>query len=204
MATYGFLFWATTGHGTPGANESVVDHNELYPTTYGNGATAGYLAGTACNEIDEATNVDYRLTGTHYTQGNAVTHDFKVDITGSVTINSSNGDHGNASGFTYSEFFDNTTSLAVVVNSASGQASNNFWDATGVKRTSAADWVTNQASVVKTVSTHFKWRLGKSTGTGATYWNYLKLSTSVSGKVFSGSSLNGLGAGGPFFHNRVG
>lgn len=180
MAIYGFLFWATTGHGTPGPNDSVVDVAELYPTSYGNGATAGYLAGTAPNEINETNDIDYRLIGTHYTQGNTVVHTFKVDITGSVTINSSNGDHGNGSGYTYSEFFDNTTSLAVVVN-GTGQNSNQFWDASGVKRTTVSDWTTNQTSITKTVNTHFRWQNGNSSGTGASYWNYLQLSTAAAG-----------------------
>jgi len=207
MATYGFLFWATTNHGTPGQNDSPVLHTDAYPTTYGNGATAGYVADQP-NQIDETNDIDYRLIGTHYIVNNTVVYDFRIDITGTLTINSSNGDHGNAGGYTYSEFFDNTTSLVVVVDSATGQLSNQFWDASGVKRTSASDWVTNQTSISKSVSTFFKWRNGKISAGGSTYWNYIQVASSGgAGAIqspFFKSNLDGLGAGGRFFNNRLG
>jgi len=127
-------------------------------TVNGAGVQMGWEAGGY--PFPEARNrdsgVDPRLAGTQFVSETGSNFaDFRVDlpVAGQWKVHLALGDAANGLDNYYAEIRDNTSVLAVVVNSVGTTADQEFWDASGVKRTSAADWVTNQAGVIFTFAT---------------------------------------------------
>lgn len=177
--TYGFIFAASTGEPYAAA-ESYVAKGDVYPVSYSNGASGGYTGAIQPDSINESQDIDYRLSHTHYSHSNSQVCTFKVGTTGSIVVNSANGDHGNGSSACYSVFKDNGTTIATVT-AGTGQSSNQWWDASGVLRTTAALWVSNQTSITGTFNTSFEWVLGNASAGGASYWNYLSIVVTAGG-----------------------
>lgn len=82
----GFNFRATSGFVTDGANESAVLGDLFYPSSYGNGATAGW--NSLPSTIDINNTVDRRLAGCNFTGPVAGAKTFTVDLpsTGSYIL----------------------------------------------------------------------------------------------------------------------
>lgn len=84
-------------------------------------------------------------------QSNGVTADFgdyRIDLAnGNYTIRLAVGDNASQQLHQTVELLDGTTSLGVILNNADTVAADRYFDATGVLRTSSADWVANNAAL---------------------------------------------------------
>ena len=152
----GFNFRATLAYVTDPSDTQFVDGLVTYPQT-ANGVTFGW--GVANLQVrDRNAGVDARLAGHHRIDTTLVTQ-FQVDLpaAGDYILRWAMGDNSYPGGPMYYRLFDNTT----VLYTSSGYsgagvstASSDRWiDATGVERTSAADWVSNNASATFTFAT---------------------------------------------------
>lgn len=143
----GFNFRATSGYVTDGNDDvPITDLNTItYPTTRGH-FRYGYAQAVTRQTRDRNSALDPRLAGMHFIANNSAVLDFRVELprTGpwEITLASGDSDSGPTS---YVELYDGATLIATI-NSAltAGQ----YIDATGVVRTSAADWVSNNAPLV--------------------------------------------------------
>lgn len=142
MATYGVNFRATAGYVTDPANYTY-DLGEAYPVTRG-GITFGYLTSKQIDQTRDRDNTvgDKRLAGINFTiasvSGSLGT--FQLDKTGAATVILGLGDlsASNTIGISIADSGGTKFSISGSVNAAE------FYDGSGVKRTSAADWASNQ------------------------------------------------------------
>lgn len=138
-----FDFRATSGYVTDPANCSPV-LGEAYPHTYSNGITAGWNGGPATE--DDSSSVDARLAGVNnkYNQGVQLTFRIDLDAAESKDIRAAFGNATNSSGYQYVQLLDDTTVIATI-DQPTGESAGQWYDATGVLRTSNSDWVNNNA-----------------------------------------------------------
>jgi hypothetical protein len=123
---------------------------ESYPTTRG-GLTFGWDSTTVGNLRDRNSGNDPRVAGTQWsgTGGEKLRLDLgSAGLTGDVRI--AVGDPGGGATNIGNKIYDNATLLATIPNASI--SSGEFVDATGVTRTSASDWVTNNAPLNATFS----------------------------------------------------
>ncbi len=166
----GFNFRGTSNYVTDGASTTSV-LGDFYPTTttiggipvtYGwntGGAVLGCTGGIA--GINRNASVDPRLAGVNYV-GPSSCAVFRVDLptTGVYKVQLGFGDDLNAFSNFVGTIYDNASILSVITAGASLSAAQ-FIDATGVTRTSASDWVTNQATSTLTFTTStFYFKMG--------------------------------------------
>lgn len=124
---------------------------------YSAGQGYGWESFSSTGQItrDRSTTNDHRLAGMHG-QSNGVTADFgdfRVDLAnGNYLLALAIGDNASNQTNQTVELFDGATSLGVVVNNGDTVAVDRFFDATGVLRTSSADWVTNNAVLAITIT----------------------------------------------------
>ncbi len=161
----GWNFRASSTFVTDGANETyVIDSGngnaEEYPVTR-NGVTFGWGSNQIGNVRDRLDTNDRRLAGTQW--GNALAV-FQVDLVGAADyiIDAAFGDPAGGATNIGAKFYDNTTVVATIANTSN--SSGEFVDASGVNRTSAANWVANHATIQKTfATTTFKLELQQAT-----------------------------------------
>ena len=140
---------------------------DTYPRTSAQGNTVGWEGTDASGNHgtrNRNSGVDRRCAGVHFMAAGQA-DDFRIDLpaTGSYAVRVAAGDNS-YSVDTKIELLDTTTSLAVLCSGSTGAAAS-FKDATDVTRTSAADWVTNNASATHTFSTTIcRFRCGDSVG----------------------------------------
>jgi len=155
---YCFNFRATSGFVTD-TGGCVPVLNEAYPHTYSNGATAGWEQTSTDGTRDRGNTVDPKLAGQNRANSTDVFREFRVDLpsTGSYDIRAAVGDlsFGYATNRVnpYASIKDTTTTLFTIVAGDTSIAAGEFYDATGVKRTSAANWVSANAAKNLTFST---------------------------------------------------
>lgn len=148
----GFNFRSTLAFVTDPTDTQFVDGIHTYPTT-ANGVTFGWESGfTAANERNRSAAVDARLAGVHFSANTGTTPAvFRVDLvqTGDHNVYIALGDANSAAQVQTCVLKDNTTTFATVATNAATLL-HHFIDATGVDRTSEADWVTNNVFVLRT------------------------------------------------------
>ena len=166
----GFNFRATLAFVTDPADTQHCPLESAYPTTAG-GVTFGWeYTNSTANDRDRSDSVDARLAGivfhTNNRDGVPQQAVFRVDLpaTGDYEIAAAFGDMGGATTNHYAQFQDTTTEISTVTDASI--ASGAFVDASGVERTSAADWVSNNVKIEHTfASTIFRLALGQPTTT---------------------------------------
>ena len=155
MSTYIFDFRATSGFVTDPAGGSPV-LAESYPHTYSNGLVAGWTTNISGQSRDRDNTVNAQLAGINFNTNTAsppqVTFQVDLPVSGVWTVRLALGDAGGPQAYQYLQIKDGSTSR-LILDESTGTNGLEFYDATGVKRTSAADWVTNNASNALTFST---------------------------------------------------
>jgi hypothetical protein len=150
--TIGINFRATSGYVTDGANETYCLLNDTYPVTRG-GVTFGWdnLSGVGGGAVDRNNALDRRLAGINYLSNGGVNQPFRLDLatSGSYNVRIAVGDAGGAN-TQYVTVQDDTTTFITI--SGVATTTEHFVDASGVTRTSAADWVSNNVAVTRTFS----------------------------------------------------
>lgn len=136
---WGFNFRQTSGFVTDGTNESPA-LGELYPHSFGNGATAGWTnnGGGTLTGRDRSSSVDRRLAGI-VTIGSGATSTFQVDLpaSGSYSIRLAMGDESFSAPTTKVVIKDGTTVLATI--GSHNVAADQFYDTTDTAY-SGANW----------------------------------------------------------------
>ena len=172
---------ATSGHVTDGTNQVAftgVPGDELnvraYPvslTVAGDTFDVGYASQT-----DGARNVtnpgDVRLAGCHIFGNSGTQRELRIDLGAARTINLHLA-FGRAAGSNtnnYWQVLDGTTVLETFDKTGTTATEEEFFDATGTLRTSAANWVANQTAKQYTIATGvLRIRFGTPTsGSGST------------------------------------
>lgn len=151
MAIYGFEFRATSGYVTTATNDTY-SLGEISPVTR-NGITFGWDADRTPQSRDRTTGSpnNPKLSGIIFQQNTNGQITFTVTLpnAGQWDIRAAFGD--NANGQTqYVVLKDNTTAFATY--SAVATSADQYMDAGGTVRTSAADWFSNNASLSRTFS----------------------------------------------------
>jgi len=150
MASVGFNFRASLAYVTDPADTHFVDSGTIYPTTVGSD-TFGFDSSSGASRDRNAT-IDPRLAGLVYHTNNASPITFRYDLpaTGERTIRLALGDAKYGSDSAYCQILDDTTVIATIDKNGVSLPSSNWWDATGIQRTSATDWVANNAVITHT------------------------------------------------------
>lgn len=141
----GFNFRSTLGFVTDPTDTQFVDGTLTYPQTAG-GVTFGWISISNVVTRDRNSGVDARLAGIHRTSGGPQVFQVDLPATGQYEVRVAVGDANYPdTGINYA-LFDNTTQVFSFSN-LSTSAGGHFLDATGVERTSVADWISNNAAV---------------------------------------------------------
>lgn len=157
-------FRATGGFVTDGAGQTfnigATGSDDVYPTTR-SGLTFGWATNADVDARDRSAAVDARFAGMAFNAAMSYVS-FRVDLPapGSYTIRGAFGDNSTGQGFMTFQFLDNATPFGTQTSLATGGAAN-FLDATGVNRTSIADWIANNAAVVQTFASSTFFLQGK-------------------------------------------
>jgi len=174
MAELGIALRNTAGYVTDGANDSALAKASFapnYPTTLGNGLTAGWeTVPTGMDGRDRNNAIDVRIAGEQFSSTATDVCILRIDLasTGSWLIRAASGDNTYGPSDTYFQFRDTTTALATI-DHAGGQAAAKWYDASDRLSTSAADWASNNVRITKTfASTIFRTALGRGAGAGST------------------------------------
>jgi hypothetical protein len=160
-------FRASLAYVTDGATDHFFNGftGSPYPITTAQGNTAGWesVTGSTISSANRSTTVDHRLAGIVYAPNDGSSSGtFRIDLPapGSYNIRMACGDASNEQRCSL-ELFDDTTSLGVLLDRADTVAAGRFWDATGVLRTSAANWVANNAPLTVTFASSIcRFKLG--------------------------------------------
>ena len=195
----GFNARDTSGYCTDPADTQYFrmqgnDGGDIYPVTR-NGVTFGATGNIGDPRRNRNASVDCRLAGSMSRANNTASPGVvRVDLpsAGQYTFRLAMGQEGSQSAIANNrvQIYDDTT-LLLTVDDAS-IASNHFTDATGVERTSAADWVTNNASVTLTFATttfFLKFGYGDGSTSGTTvvsHWNLEQVQSHNPAIIFRG------------------
>src|SRR6185295_18557111 len=160
MAEKGCAFRSSSGYVTDGANDSPPStgfFGATYPETLGNGLTVGWeTVPTGTDGRDRSNSIDVRLAGEQFNRGGSTdVVIFRIDLpdgTGDYLIRGAFGDANYATSDDYYQFRDTTTALATITH-GSGHTGGQWYDASDVLRTSAANWASSNARITKTFST---------------------------------------------------
>lgn len=151
----------------PANCDNEIGTTANYPRTSAQGNTVGWEQAPSLPTRDRSSGVDARLAGmagTFNSSGSAANYRLDLPSAGDYVIRMAIGDQAGGHANTVVELFDNVTSLGKIVNVGS-TATDEFYDATGVKRTSDTDWVTNNATLTKTfASTILRVQIGDTSG----------------------------------------
>lgn len=142
--TKGFNFRSTAGFVSDAADDTYVFVTDAYPVTR-NGVTFGWTV-TPSEDRDRNSSIDARLAGIVFvTPSNQAI--FRVDLpsAGNYAVRLAIGDASFANGVNDTVVVIDDSTYVIALTSMTPGAEE-FYDATNVKRTSAADWVSNNAS----------------------------------------------------------
>lgn len=162
----GFNFRCTLGYVTDGTNECFVSHSTSYPntgcTSAGDTVTMGWTSGDALDCRDRDSGLDRRLAGlVRDSESSATISIFRVNLpTGgktNCTMRGAWGDPGSGSigKTTFVRWCDGSCGTPFATVNTAGTAAGHWHDATGVDRTSAANWVSGNAAVTHTFTNSF-------------------------------------------------
>ena len=142
----GINFRASAGFVTDGANEDYCLSTTSYPTTSAQGNSIGWEDSIAGLDRDRNSGIDRRLAGICFVPFGGGTARFRVDLpsSGNYNIRIAAGDAGSGN---HSRFQIKDTDSVVLDGSTDVFLGlEEFVDASLTTRTSAADWVTNNAA----------------------------------------------------------
>jgi hypothetical protein len=154
-------FRQSSGYVTDGAGQTYCTTADTYPTTRG-GYTFGWESGTISADRDRDNTLDPRLAGINFRTNDGTTATFRVDLpsTGSYVVTLALGDATSDQFYQYALLKDGTSTFATI-DDTNGTTAQQFDDATGVTRTSAANWVSGNATLTQTFSsTIFRVQIG--------------------------------------------
>jgi len=163
--------------------------SSIYPVTTTQTNSAGWEENIGASAADRNAAIDRRLAGINYAEPGR-TSDFRIDLphAGTFRITAAIGDTSFQNGPMTVAFLDGSTVLFTPVNNQTMGAANHFFDASGVERTSDADWVANQASKSLTfASTIFRMRVTGGTGYGVVA--HVRVQDVATGTTFTQSCL---------------
>lgn len=162
---------ATDNQVDPADYDGEISGTVNYPRTSAQGNTIGWeVVGTLLQTRDRTGPTDVRLKGVIFIANNGTTADYRIDLpaAGKYNIRAALGDATFSQSNCKVEFRDGTTVFATPQNNVSTTAGQ-WHDATGVIRTSEADWVANNAILTYTFTgTIFRIRIGGIVGTTGT------------------------------------
>ena len=173
MVLKGYDFRASLAYVMDPANHVFIDATPIYPTTDGHGLQSGWVT-NAPEERDRDDTIDPRLAGLCFSDTN-LTRTFRVTLpsTGSYQIRLALGDIFAHAGQEL-RVFDNTTEFITITAASNGAVQ--WIDASGVLRTSVADWVSNNVAVTRSfTSTTLNVQLGPGDGTTPTHLAHLSI-----------------------------
>jgi hypothetical protein len=180
----------------------VTDPTNCFPMVVLSGSPTGTINGinyawtpdrSAISFVNRSTGVDPRLAGCAYISpsGTTTTLTFTLPATGTYAISAAFGDQFGSETVNF-DLLDNGTSFQNV--SGSTGAANHWFDATGVLRTSSADWVSNNAPNNHTfTSTAFAVRWN--TGSGFSTLSHINIASAGGATIFTPPTPFGLGPG---------
>lgn len=181
----GFNFRDTAGYCTDPANTTywlvtTGAGGDNYPTTR-NGIDFGtYPSGSVGdNRRDRTAAIDCRLAGVTFKANDAATpNTLRVDLpaTGDYVFCLAMGDAFNTGTNQKVQVFDDAAGFTAITDASTVGGA--FVDATGVERTSAGDWVTNNACVTYTFTTqiaYIKYGVGDGVTAGNTFLAHFSL-----------------------------
>lgn len=196
MADVSLNFRATAAYVTDPAG-STYCIKDTYPTTR-NTWTFGFDSAYQLNSRDRSTSVDARLAGIQYvSQGNQRRLEIDGLSSGANLLELAAGDASYASQ-TVIKVYDSDGTLGTIGSgtllatisaaTAASIGAGEFIDATGVIRTSAGDWVTNNATKAITLSgtKAFIDLDGTATSGGGAYITHVKIAASGGGSSVTG------------------
>lgn len=172
----GFNFRSTVAFVTDGTNEIPITHTAgnigpAYPsskTVDGDTFNIGWSSAGSDGARDRTNTSPPRLAGVHFKSNNGTQNTFRVNLpsAGVYAITLAIGD-SNAIVTPYWQIVDDSSVLESVDKTVSPTTPDQYYDATGVLRTSAATWVSGNVEKEYTfASTVFNIRIG-TTGAGA-------------------------------------
>lgn len=156
--TQGVDFRATAGFVTDPTNFTVElgnAFNPTYPTVLSPSGVNGGWEDAVPGSRDRTafTGAAASLSGIHFVQSGSARYRIDLPSSGTYNVQAAFGDNAVAQGPFTATFQDTTTVLSTPVNNVSTSGADEFYDATGVQRTSHTDWVTNNAAKSLTFST---------------------------------------------------
>lgn len=124
--------------------------NSAYPVVGQSGQSFGWASTSGINRRDRSTTVDPRLAGVNFLASLNLNATFQMSLPapGTYRVRLALGDLSSQTRGTV-QIMDGATVLATLMNGDSA-TNGQFYDATGVLRTSAADWVANNAPALLT------------------------------------------------------
>ncbi len=147
-ADFGFDFRNTSGFVTDPANCTWAITADTYPQTR-IGTTFGYTNGPLGGNSDNSASVDSRLAGVAIdTNVSGSPSIWRVDLphSGAWLTDVALGNQVSGESNLYLEIRDGATPL-LTLDKAAAISANQYWDASGVLRTSDTDWVNNHTLV---------------------------------------------------------
>jgi hypothetical protein len=159
------------------------------------GGTANGWSTDDVNATDGSTGVDYRLAGSCWIEndGTQGTYSITLPSTGTFTIRIAAGAVSFASDEQFVQIQDDTTPV-LTINQAAGYGIAQFYDATNTLRTSASDWVSNNASVDLTFTTTTLRILLGTAGSNPSTWSAIAHLHIFSAGGGGGGPVEGVGA----------
>jgi hypothetical protein len=174
MPTYniGINFRATAGYVTD-ATDQTYDLGAVYPVTRsttgtGQSVTFGWDRDLTSRMRDRNNALDPRLAGAMQQFSGSDTDLFRIDLpaSGAWTVRVAAGD--TSAKYSDFQFLDSDGSTVLLTGAETSVSADNYVDATNVARTSAADWVSNNATGSITLSgTTAYFRINPNAGVGA-------------------------------------
>ena len=166
-----FNFRATSSYVIDGINETFVSTSDLYPTIR-DGRTFGWVIQSGgLSQRDRRTTVDSRLAGCNETYGSSffITESgagiFRVTFAGGDAVFAGN----NEIAIIETDNNNDLVQILAVIADEQPNGGGEFFDAVGVLRTSASDWVDNNETIDVTVAegNNLAIRLGDPAAAGA-------------------------------------
>ena len=148
----GINFRATSGYVTDGTDETHCIHTDGFPTVRA-GATFGWESGGTPDSRDRNSGLDARLAGINFFTNvgtNQATWRMDLDTATDHDIRLALGDAASTQDDQYCEVIDGSTTFITIDETGNTTPQEDYIDATDVIRTSASDWVTNNAKVTRT------------------------------------------------------
>jgi|694.fasta_scaffold97578_4 hypothetical protein len=196
MAYHGINFRASSGYVTDGTGETY-SLSEAYPTTR-SGKTFGFDVDINANSRDRSNGIDRRLAGGAQKNNSAGLFKFYFDLpegAGTYDVRLALGDNDNAQTHRCVIRDGDGGAALATINAGTGTAE--WLDATGVLRTSAANWASNNAAAqLAFTGTQMVLDLGNHAGgTNATFIAHVSMEKVNTGAVLSSPTVVSTGNG---------